>query len=82
MRVYLLQYCHRHGEDFSVYTLESSAQRAAAEIACTYAHELCDAAHAARVNELFAQDRYADCVSEYETHHDNESLTIHPLEVQ
>jgi hypothetical protein len=82
IKVFVLQYTHRHGEDFSAYGTRQDAEIAAARIAHEYARELPTGADAAKVRALYDSDQFIECVAHYILCCDAESLDIHELEVR
>ncbi len=80
MRIWFLEYSHKHGTDHSVFSSYESALGAAATIANDWAKELLDAEIAAQVLEAYVDGRHLDAVTLFRDHQDHEQLEIHELE--
>jgi len=64
MKVYVVDYSHRHGSDVCVYSTEEKAEEAAAKVIREYLHEMPDVdAATARVQAFLDAGKYADAVA-------------------
>jgi len=94
MTVYIVEYCHRHGQDFKAFATHATALAFCASICDQYAAEAGDAKReiralyeeATRLGQGGSQSQWLRalrrCVDAYLDECDDESLIIHDLEVQ